>query len=142
MSPWMPQGVNQQALRIGCGWRGMLGAILIALAGSLLAPAAAHAGCGDHVVLTPRIDPLASTGPDRAPAPPAKPQRPCHGPNCKRGPITPAPAPVAPVMPDGQDWACIAAPLTLAAAISSPFLAEPIGHPPLLTPSGVYHPPR
>src|SRR6516162_11819561 len=96
-------------LHATCG-RLSLGVGLSLLAVVLLAPSTARAGCGDHVLVTSttKATPLS---PISAPQQPAKKQAPCSGPHCSHAPISPLPAPVAPVPAGGHEWACALPPL-------------------------------
>lgn len=119
----------------------LLGAVFAFLAGAMLAPSPAQAGCGDHaLILSPKTN-----GPVLAPdlpVLPAKKHAPCSGPHCSRSPITPVTPPTTPVGPSGQEWACVLEPLLLPASNSSPFRQEtPREHTHFLA-AGVYHPPR
>jgi len=138
----MPQGVEHKVVWHGSGSRWSLGVALALLAGSLLAPTPARAGCGDHVLLTPRMNVPADDASGSLPAQPAKQHVPCSGPNCTRAPIAPAPVPVAPVSFGAPEWACVVAPLALPAANSLPHTLEPLRDHPLSAGSSVYHPPR
>ncbi|HTU91056.1 MAG TPA: hypothetical protein VMF69_13340 [Gemmataceae bacterium] len=119
-----------------------LGAALALLAGVLLAPAAARAGCGEHVVV---IASLENNVPMSAPAPPTTPAKkhaPCSGPHCTRSPLAPPPAPLVPVGPGGSDVARILEPLLLPANHSVPCPRESPREHAIFLASSVYHPPR
>jgi hypothetical protein len=138
----MPQGVEHKASSIGLRWRLLLGAALAVLAGVLLAPTPARAGCGDHVILMSGTDSLASKAPMPAPIQPNEKPAPCSGPTCSHSPIAPAPAPTAPVAPSVPEWACVLALSTLPVVTFSPHPLDNRREPLLSLASSIYHPPR
>lgn len=119
-----------------------LGAALPLLAGVLLAPASARAGCGDHVVVIAAPEDDVSTFAPISPMIPAKKHVPCSGPHCSGSPLAPTPAPAVPIETGGSDAARILEPLLLPASQSSPHPWESPRPTPLLIASSVYHPPR
>src|SRR5581483_9948675 len=74
------------------------------LAGALLAPAPARAGCGDHLrPLQTDATPTSFRG-VAVPAAPAQPApAPCHGPGCSRAPVVPPLSAPTTSPPAGQD---------------------------------------
>jgi hypothetical protein len=119
-----------------------LGTALVCLAGALLAPAPAQAGCGEHVVVVASLEKNVPISTSALPAVPAKKNAPCSGPHCTRAPLAPTPLPAVPVVLSGLEWACLLEPLILPASRSVPhFLEDPCEHPHFAA-SGVYHPPR
>src|SRR5579871_1904701 len=114
-----------------------LGAVVVLLAGVLVAPTPARAGCGDHAVVVSS----AKTAP-MPPIMPVKKQAPCSGPHCTRSPVAPAPVPSAPAPPSGQEWACVLEPLLLSTNNSWPYPPNNSCEHPHFIASSVYHPPR
>jgi hypothetical protein len=119
-----------------------LGTVLGLLAGVLLAPAPARAGCGEHVVVIASPENAVLHSIPVPPMAPAREHAPCSGPHCKRLPLVPTPAPAIPVGLGGQQWAYLLEPLLFPAIHSTPCPQEgPRQHLFFVTPS-VYHPPR
>ncbi|HEX5272903.1 MAG TPA: hypothetical protein VFW33_20540 [Gemmataceae bacterium] len=106
----------------------------------------ARASCGDYVI-TRGSHPadMAMTG-HRADVPssvPMAPHKPCHGPNCSRGPTVPQPLSAPTVTPPvSSEWGWLSA-ITLPAP---PHAGASLGDPPAPHPihlaSGIFHPPR
>src|SRR5690349_21152318 len=97
----------------------LAGVIVALLAHGITAPSV-QAGCGDHVMIIWNDTTTASLGslignrkahsrPERPT--PARPEAPCTGPHCKRGPILPPPPPLASPGLLGQEWPCMTLPL-------------------------------
>ncbi len=109
------------------------------------APSVARGSCGDYVTMRgPHSADVAPTRQDHAtemPAP-ASPHKPCHGPNCSRGPAVPflpVPTVTHPVPPEWGWLAGIPAPVPPGrVAFLTHFLSP---HPTQLA-SSVFHPPR
>jgi|SRR5579875_1541000 len=115
---------------------------LVLLAGALLTPAPARAGCGEHVVVVAASEKNALLSVPLVPMAPAKKHVPCSGPHCTRLPLAPVPAPAVPVGPGGQQWACLLEPLRLPANDSAPYLQENPREQPFFVAASIYHPPR
>src|SRR5579884_965353 len=119
-----------------------LGTALVLLAGVLLAPMPARAGCGEHVVTVTLLE---KTVPSSAPVPltpPENPRIPCSGPHCTGLPTPPMPMPTAPTGPSGQQWACLLGALLSLATYSAPYAQEGPCERPLFVAASIYHPPR
>ena len=132
---------RMRAFLLGSSHRLSLGVGLSLLATALLAPSAARAGCGEHVLVTPAAK-ATSHSPASVPEQPAKKQAPCSGPHCSHAPIAPPPAPVVPVPTGGQEWACVLLPFGLLAETSSPYTPDDSVVSPPHGGSDIYHPPR
>jgi hypothetical protein len=128
----------------------LLGFALAAVAPLCLAPATAHAECGDYVILGRQsmagthegheAEARSSYSEGRPTTPSG--QSPCSGPSCRRGPFRFPLAPVSPAPVRDQEWGHVSNPPT----VNSPglgmlaFPASPV-HPARRV-NLVYHPPR
>ncbi|WP_020472647.1 hypothetical protein [Zavarzinella formosa] len=110
------------------------------LAGAAFVPDKADAGCGDYNMpeMPPGIGHLAA---NHGPAP-VKPK--CHGPDCSKKPVTPAPLHETPVRVStgGNDLACIAFDTNHLAIVSRPFPTDQALLSPVRLTDMIYHPPR
>ena len=112
---------------------------LAVLAGVAFAPGRAAAGCGDYDMsdMPPGVKHLAG---DHG-STPDKPV--CHGPNCSKKPIAPAPLPKVPVpVPTGDDLTGFLIDTQLFSFTSRPFPAEQSARPSIGLTDAIYHPPR
>jgi hypothetical protein len=112
--------------------------LLALLAGALLAPSAARAGC-DSVTHIEKMRP-ATKGALPTPASPSQPC-PCTGPTCSRAPFVPAAPPVV-VTLRLPDWVCPGPPLSLAPSFSTSPVAADEPLPPVRQGATIYRPPR
>jgi hypothetical protein len=134
----MTLAVPGRSLRVA-GWGLPILAVLCC------APSVARADCGDYVVtrvshsgdMTPARHAGAAELPMRA-----QPHRPCHGPNCSRGPAVPLlPAPTVPA-PAPSEWGWLTATPTPVPPDREHFFSDsPSPHPTHLA-SSIFHPPR
>jgi hypothetical protein len=126
------------------GWRWvrrLAGVALPLLAGVLLAPATAHASCGDYVLLGDGHPPPAGVKAPQAPSAPLSQPRSCSGPLCSRH--TPPPLPPGSTVPvPVEDRCCPPAPLVLGDCQAVARLLEPSCPKPAHGSVAVYHPPR
>jgi hypothetical protein len=105
------------------------------------APSVARAGCGDYVVT--KLPHLALAGHQADMPAPANPHKPCHGPNCSRGPTAPLPLSVPTVTPPSpSEWGWLAATPVPAPPHAGACLAESSSPRPTHLASGIFHPPR
>jgi len=124
------------------------------LAGFVFAPSAAHAECGDYVMMGGKAahdgGAKASHGAaatttefGRAAPIPQDKHAPCSGPKCsRRAPAEPVPAPPAPVRNGTENWGYATAGQDLSDADSGRLVYEFKTAHPLHRVSAIYHPPR
>jgi hypothetical protein len=54
----------------------------------------------------------------------------------------PVPAPIVPIVPSGQQWACVLDSPILSATKTAPYPGDAPREPPFFAASTIYHPPR
>lgn len=114
-------------------------ALPLAVLAVLLAAGRATAGCGDHVVI---LKQTTEQQQDESVPTPVKP--PCHGPNCKAGPVDhtpPLPSPVVQVTSAKE----LFTPIAVSAGADHPCVRWPFdlhSRLPVSRPTSIFHPPR
>jgi len=110
------------------------------------APTVGRASCGDYVVVrTPpsgEIGPMGQHAAEMSSPLPAKPHKPCHGPNCSRGPsVPPLSSPtVSPPVPPEWGWLTGILPFVPSGeGARFPDSSAPL---PFSLASSIFHPPR
>ncbi len=111
------------------------------LAAVFFTPAAAHASCGDYVLMKSGTGTMtAQHGPMDANHSPG--HKPCTGPMCSSGPVVPlAPAPATPPL-TFEEWGCFWGMLFLDSPDRTSCLFAPLPRCPVRQGSSIYHPPR
>ena len=119
-------------------WVRILAGVAVALlAGELLAPAQARAGCGDYVTFGQEpVKPEKPCQQERQPG-----QKPCHGPRCGND-QTPEPAPPTTSTVRVPDFACLVQGLPAIPGDPTPHWAGQDCHFQIHRPLFIFHPPR
>ena len=123
----------------------LVGWALPILAMLCCAPSVARAGCGDYVVTrAPHPADFALGGtPGGDAARPGSPHKPCHGPNCSRGPAVPTPLSAPTVTPTApSEWGWLAGDPGAGAPPRGGLPRRALLPRPTHLTSGIFHPPR